>query len=110
MLTHITRSPPYSEGRRSWIAYLHRIILRDRPNNLTTPWTVLTNELTRYSASRYPDQLCMEVLLYIGEVERLLIPDPFEQDLLITARNLAEQGELKIAMFKTQEVLSGRQI
>jgi hypothetical protein len=77
---------------------------------LADGWTVLTNELNRYAESPYPDPLFMEVLVFISEVARLVHLDPFEQDVIITARTLAEQGDLKIAMFKIQEVLSGRQI
>ncbi|SAL87650.1 hypothetical protein AWB74_08204 [Caballeronia arvi] len=77
-------------------------------SQLTDRWTVLVNELNRYGTAKYPNLLCVDVLRFIREVERLLIPDPFDQDVLITARNLVEQGDPKIAMFKVQEVLSGR--
>jgi hypothetical protein len=77
-------------------------------NQLADRWTVLINELSRYGAGKYPDLLCIDVLRFIREVERLVIPDPFEQDVLLTARNLVEQGDPKIAMFKVHEVLSGR--
>ncbi|WP_062611930.1 hypothetical protein [Caballeronia calidae] len=64
--------------------------------------------MNRYKDGRYPDLLYRDVLQFIREVERLVIPDPFEQDILITARNLVEQGDPKIAMIKVHEVLSGR--
>ena len=75
---------------------------------LADRWTVLITELNRYGPGKYPDLLCLDVLSFVREVERLVIPDPFEQDALITARNLVEQGDPKIAMFKIHEVLSGR--
>jgi hypothetical protein len=77
-------------------------------SQLVERWTVLSNEVNRYGADACPDMLCVEVLHFIREVERLILPDPFEQDILITARHLAEQGDPKIAMFKVDEVLRGR--
>lgn len=77
-------------------------------SQLADRWTVLMTELNRYSAGPYPQLICIDVLRFIREVERVLIPDPFEQDILITARKLAEHADAKIAMFKVHEVLSGR--
>ncbi|SAK72269.1 hypothetical protein AWB78_02962 [Caballeronia calidae] len=77
-------------------------------SQLADRWTVLVNELNRYKDGRYPDLLYRDVLQFIREVERLVIPDPFEQDILITSRSLVEQGDPKTAMFKVHEVLSGR--
>ena len=77
-------------------------------SQLADRWTVLINELGRYGESGYPDLLCIDVLRFIREVERLVSPDPFEQDILETARNLAEHANPKIAMFKVHEVLTGR--
>ncbi|MGY6119641.1 hypothetical protein ACW9YQ_07430 [Paraburkholderia strydomiana] len=34
--------------------------------------------------------------------------DPFENDLIFTARALIEDRELKMAMFKLHEVINGR--
>ena len=77
-------------------------------SQLADRWTVLINELNRYKTGKYPDLLCIDVLGFIREVERLLNPDSFEQDALATARNLVEQGDPKIAMFKVHEVINGR--
>jgi hypothetical protein len=77
-------------------------------SQLADRWTVLINELNRYKTGKYPDLLCVDVLGFIREVERLIGLNSFEQDALATARNLAEQGDPKIAMFKLQEVIDGR--
>jgi hypothetical protein len=68
---------------------MHRFY-QETISQLTDRWTVLINEVNRYGAGAYPDMLCVDVLGFIREVERLIIPDPFEQDVLITARNLGE--------------------
>ena len=57
------------------------------------PVIVLINDINRYRPGQYPDLLCIEVLRLIRETERLVIPDPFEQDLILTARTLAERGD-----------------
>jgi hypothetical protein len=77
-------------------------------SQLADRWTVLINESNRYGTGRYPDLLCVDVLRLIREVERLVRPDPFEQDALLIARNLVEQGDPKIALFKVHEVIKGR--
>jgi hypothetical protein len=77
-------------------------------SQLAKRWLVLVNELEPYGAGKCPDILCIDVIRFMHEVERLIIPDPFEQDILITVRNLVEQGDAKIAMFRLHEVISGR--
>jgi hypothetical protein len=86
---------------------MHRFY-RETLSQLVEQWTVLSNEVNRYGADACQDMLCVDVLHFIREVERLILPDPFEQDVLITARHLAEQGAPKIAMFKVDEVLRVR--
>jgi hypothetical protein len=86
---------------------MHRFY-QETLSQLVERWTVLSNEVNRYRTGACPDILCVDVLDFVGEVERLILPDPFEQDILITARHLAEQGDPKIAMFKVDEVLCGR--
>ena len=71
-------------------------------------WVVLINEINRYEPGEYPLPLCTDVLRFIRETERVVIPDPFEQDLIYTARTLAETGDPKVAMFKVHEVINGR--
>lgn len=83
-------------------------LYQDPASQLADRWTVLINEINRYRPGQYPDLLCIEVFRLIGETERLVIPDPFEQDLILTARTLAECGEPKIAMFKLHEVIRAR--
>lgn len=81
---------------------------QETTDQLAERWTVLMNELNRYGAWHYPDLLCVEVLRLVRETERLGMPDPFENDLLFTARTLVENGEPKMAMFKLHEVIAGR--
>ncbi|MGY6127097.1 hypothetical protein ACW9YV_16900 (plasmid) [Paraburkholderia strydomiana] len=75
---------------------------------LADRWAVLMNELNRYGSGRYPDLLCREILRLVRETERLAMTDPFENDLIFTARALIEDRELKMAMFKLHEVINGR--
>jgi hypothetical protein len=75
---------------------------------LADRWTVLMNELNRYGARHYPDLLCIEVLRLVAETERLTLTNPFEADLIFTARTLIANGEPKVAMFKLLEVISGQ--
>lgn len=76
--------------------------------HMTDRWTVLINEINRYRPEKYPELLRVDVCDFVREVEQLVSLDPFERDLLLTARTLVEHGDLKIGMFKLQEVLSGR--
>jgi hypothetical protein len=67
------------------------------------------HELNRYGSGHYPDLLCVEILRLVHETERQATSDPFETDLIFTARTLVENGEPKVAMFKLHEVIGGRQ-
>jgi len=75
---------------------------------LADRWTVLMNELNRYGSGHYPDLLHIEILRLVRATERLAITDPFETDLIFAARALIEHHEPKMAMFKLNEVISGR--
>jgi hypothetical protein len=83
-------------------------LCQETTGELADRWTVLMNELNRYGSGRYPHLLCSEVLRLVRETERLALPDPFEADLIFTARTLIENGDPKVAMFKLHEVISGR--
>ena len=83
-------------------------VVLETVSQMADRWTVLINEINRYRQGRYPDLLCVDVLRFIREAERLISLDPFERDLMLTARTLVEQGDLKVAMFKLHEVLDGR--
>jgi hypothetical protein len=83
-------------------------LCQETTGELADRWTVLMNELNRYGSGHYPHLLCSEVLRPVRETERLALPDPFEADLIFTARNLIENGDPKAAMFKLHEVISGR--
>jgi hypothetical protein len=76
--------------------------------DLADRWTVLINQIHRHGPSRYPDELCMYVTMLIRQTERLINPDPIEQDVFSSVRNLAERGELKLAMYKLHEVIDQR--
>lgn len=86
---------------------MHRFY-QETISQLADRWIVLVHELNKYAEGRYPDVLCGDVLRFIGEVERLVIPDPFEQEIVITARNLVEQGDPRVAMFNVHELINGR--
>lgn len=75
---------------------------------LADRWTVLMNELDRYKSGHYPDLLCVEILRLVREAEHLLVPDPFEAELLLTARALVEDCNPKIAMLKLHEAIDRR--
>ena len=77
-------------------------------NHLIDRWTMLINELNRYGTGSYLDLLEADVLRLTSEAEQVVAPDPFDADLILTARSLIEAGELKIAMFKLHEVIYGR--
>jgi hypothetical protein len=70
-------------------------------------WTVLINEINR-TAVPYPNELSMNVLVLIRQTERLVNPNHFEQDLFCTARKLAEDRNLKLALLKLYEVIRSR--
>lgn len=53
----------------------------------------------------YPHRIYIEVTTLISQIEQVIEPDAFEQDVLHTARKLAVDGHLKIALFKLHELL-----
>lgn len=77
-------------------------------DQLAERWTVLINQIKHHEPRFYPGALCNEVNGLIQQTEHIADPDPFEQDILYTARKLAESGDLKLALFKLHEVISGR--
>jgi hypothetical protein len=76
-------------------------------DQLADRWTVLMNQVNR-QPGRYPDQLYIELADLIHQTEHLVRPDPFEQDVLQTARTLADNGKLKMALFRLHEVVEAR--
>jgi hypothetical protein len=44
----------------------------------------------------------------IQHTDHLIKPDPFEQEVLQTASKLAEDGNLKMALFRLHEVIESR--
>ncbi|SAK87158.1 hypothetical protein AWB81_04501 [Caballeronia arationis] len=83
-------------------------IYRETLNQLTDRWTVLCNEINRNPDARYPGLLCLEVHLLIRRTERLVNLDPFEADAILTAKILAENCDLAMALSKLHEVLQKR--
>jgi hypothetical protein len=75
---------------------------------LAERWTVLINQTRHYEPRYYPGALSSEVNGLIQQTERIVDLDPFEQDILHTARVLAEGSELKLALFKLHELINGR--
>jgi hypothetical protein len=68
-------------------------------------WTVVMNQVNG-QIGRYPDMLYIEVAELIDQTERFIEPDPFEQDVLLTARRLSQDG--KMALFRLHEVVEAR--
>jgi hypothetical protein len=66
--------------------------------------SVLMNELNPYGSGRYRHPLSGEVLRLVRETERLALSDPFEWDLIFTARVLIENGDPNVAMLNRHEV------
>jgi hypothetical protein len=77
-------------------------------NQLADRWTVLCKEINCNPDAHYPGLLCLEVHLLIRRTERLINLDPFEADAILTAKILAENCDLKMALFKLYEVLQKR--
>lgn len=65
------------------------------------------NQVNR-QIGRYPNKLYIEVATLISQTEHVIEPDPFEQDVLQTARKLSQDGNLKIALFRLHEVVEAR--
>ncbi|SAL85712.1 hypothetical protein AWB68_07775 [Caballeronia choica] len=76
-------------------------------DQLADRWTAVMNQVNR-QIGRYPDRLYIEVAELIDQTEHLIEPDPFEQDVLTTARKLSEDGNLKMALFRLHEVVEAR--
>jgi hypothetical protein len=70
-------------------------------------WTVVMNRVNR-QIGRYPDRLYLELTELIHQTERVITPDPFEQEVLQTVRRLANDGNLKMALFRLHEVIEAR--
>ena len=69
---------------------------------------MLINKLNPHGTDHHTTFFAMDILWLISETERIIAPDPFEADLILTARALIRAGELKIARFKLNEVITGR--
>nr|WP_132458999.1 hypothetical protein [Paraburkholderia sp. BL8N3] len=76
-------------------------------DQLADGWTVLMNQVNR-QIGRYPDRLSSELAELIRQTEHVIKPDPFEQEVLQTARRLAQEGNLKMALFRLHEVVQTR--
>ena len=77
-------------------------------SQLADRWTVLINQINRLGGRYCPAPLSIEVNQFIRQTERIIEPDPFEQDILETTRKLADDGDLRLALFRLHEVISGR--
>ncbi|MFM0327934.1 hypothetical protein [Caballeronia glebae] len=77
-------------------------------SQLADRWTVLINQINRFVAGQYPSVLCVDVYTLVRQTEQIINPDPSEQDLLRTIRQLVEKGELKLGLFQLREVIAGR--
>ena len=73
-------------------------------HQLADRWAVVMRHVHRHIGP-YPDQIHIEVATLISEIEHVIEPDAFDQDVLHTARKLAMDGKLKIALFKLHEIL-----
>jgi hypothetical protein len=76
-------------------------------DQLADRWTATMNRVDRH-IGRYPDAYYIEVAVLIQHTDHLIKPDPFEQDVLQTASKLAEDGNLKMALFRLHEVIESR--
>ncbi|KDR37703.1 hypothetical protein BG61_08715 [Caballeronia glathei] len=85
-----------------------RTFFPETVNHLSDRWTILMNQVDRGAPEDYPELPCLDVLQRVRQSERVLAPDPFEQDQIDTARHLAEGGDLKLALFKLHEVIDAR--
>ncbi|SAL02883.1 hypothetical protein [Caballeronia ptereochthonis] len=77
-------------------------------DQLADRWTVLINQSNFCQSHAYPAALCTDVIALIRQTERMIAPDPFEQEQIGTARTLAESGDPKLALFKLHEVIEDR--
>lgn len=76
-------------------------------NQLAERWTVLMNQINRH-VGPYPDQFYIEVDALIQQTEHIVKPDPFEQEVLHVVEKLADDGKLKMALFRLREVIDAR--
>jgi hypothetical protein len=76
-------------------------------DQLADRWSVVMNQVNR-QIGPYPNQLYIEVATLIYETEHVIELDPFEQDVLQTARKLSQDGNLKMALFRLHEVVEAR--
>lgn len=76
-------------------------------DQLADRWTVVMNHVSR-QIGRYPDRLYLELAELIQQTELVIKPDPFEREVLQTAGRLAEEGNLKMALFRLHEVVETR--
>jgi hypothetical protein len=83
-------------------------LLYQTVNQLADRYTVLINEINRYTADRYPTVLCLDVLHLIHETKRWIAPDRHERAILENARALAESGDPKRALFTLHNVIQAR--
>jgi hypothetical protein len=72
-------------------------------------WTVLLNQLDRHPG-RYPEQFFVEMETLITQVRRVIDVDPFEHEVLHIASLLAQEGSLKMALFRLREIIEARLI
>ncbi|MDR5781159.1 hypothetical protein QCE63_17190 [Caballeronia sp. LZ065] len=75
---------------------------------LADRWTVLINEISRFGVGQYPNALYIDVHALVRQTEKIIDPNPSEQDLLRTVRQIVENGDLKLGLFKLHEVIAGR--
>lgn len=78
-------------------------------DQLADRWAAVMNQVNR-QIGPYPNELYVEVATLISETEQDIEPDPFEQDVLQTARKLAADGNLKMALFRLHEVVEAREV
>lgn len=76
-------------------------------NQLAERWTVLMNQINRH-VGPYPGQFYEEVEALIQQTEHIVNPDPFEQEVLHVVEKLADDGKLKMALFRLHEVIDAR--
>jgi hypothetical protein len=101
-------APGHIGDRSTAVAMNDSHSIRQRCTSDPQP-TLALSRIKPLWVGHYPDLLCVEILRLVHETERQATSDPFETDLIFTARTLVENGEPKVAMFKLHEVIGGRQ-
>jgi hypothetical protein len=56
----------------------------------------------------YPNQFFVEIAEFIQQTRQIINPDPFEHEVVQTAKTLLESGNLKMALFRLHEVIEAR--